>query len=221
MTARQRAGSPLGEVRAPFHGFQVGPISVARARTVEQLLNAAVRTVTVFGSADEMIEEDEPEAAPRHTLRTAAFLGQVKRLLVESDESMRGRFDKRLRLPGQAPEVTIDYAFERWLVQVTSLPISARQTVNVQREAQSKLLELEIACRAMDGNAVSPVLLVNEDALQFAQAGEAEQVARHMQERLSQLARSCGTLLLQAADAEQGSLLLYGLSGARRARAVA
>lgn len=216
MTSQQRAGLPLSDLKSPFYGFLVGPSSVARGLTVEQLLDAAVRSVSVFGSADEMIDEEESQAAPRHTVRTTAFLGHLKRLLSANDDSIKSRFDKHLRLPGDTPEVTIDYAFESWLVQVTSLPTSVRQSVNAQREAQSKLLELEIARRAMDGNVVSPVLLVNEDSLQGASSEEAVNQALSMQERLIQLARSFDTQLLQAPSAERGVQLILELHDARR-----
>lgn len=212
MSSRQRAGLPLSELRAPFHGFSVGPTFVARGFSIEQLLDAAVRSVTAFGTADEMIDEEEARAAPRHTLKTAAFLGLLKRSLSADDENLRDRFERKLILPGDVPEVTVDYAFERWIVQVTSLPATQKQAVNAQREAQSKLLELEIARRAMEGNAVAPVLLVNEDALSPSGSEEAREEALRMQDRLKQLSRSFDTGLLHAGSAEQGAELLRGLS---------
>ncbi|WP_236674880.1 hypothetical protein [Piscinibacter sp. HJYY11] len=212
MSTRQRAGLPISELRPPFHGFSVGPTFVGRGFSLEQLLDAAVRSVTAFGSADEMIEEEEASAAPRHTLRTSGFLARLKRHLAGDNEDLRKRFERRLQLPGDTPEVTVDYAHERWLVQITSLPTTQRQAMNAQREAQSKLFELELARRAMDGNLVLPVLLLNEDGLNDAGTDESRAEGARMQERLVQLSKSFDTQLLHAASAEQGARLLFDLA---------
>ena len=78
MTQRQQAGLPIDEIQPLFRGFELGPVMVARAWSVEQLLDAAVRSVSVFGSAEEMIEEEEARQSPRHLVRTGEFLTQLR-----------------------------------------------------------------------------------------------------------------------------------------------
>lgn len=110
------------------------------------------------------------------------------------------------------PEVTIDYTQGHWLVQVTSLPATERQAMNAQREAQSKLLELEIVRRSMDGNAVWPVLLVNKDALTSpASDGAMEQASRAL-DRLKLLTRSFEAQLMAASTVAQAADQLAALN---------
>lgn len=211
MTTRQRAGLPIEELRAPFKGLEVGPTFVVKGRSVEQLLDAAVRNVTAFGTAEDLIDDEEVHIAPRHTVHTTAFLGRVRRLLSIDDEEFKDRFERKLQLPGDAPVVVVDYSFQRWMVQVASLPSTARQAVNAQREAQSKLCELELVRKAMDGNKFEPVLLINEDALVRPSSNEAEDHAGALRDRLVQLAKSFGTGLMHAQTAEKGADLLREL----------
>lgn len=209
MSARQRAGLPLNEILPPFRGLEVGPTFVAKGHSIEQVLDAAVRNITAFGTAEEMLVGDVAmHETARHTISTNAFLGRLRRVLAQENEMVRERFDRILKLPGDLPEVVVDYAFNRWVVQVASLPTTARQTVNAQREAQSKLYELELVRRAMGGNDVAPVLLVNEDALVEPLSSESEDHAKAMQERLVQLAKSFDTKLLGAKTAEGAADLL-------------
>lgn len=212
MTTRQRAGLPLEELQAPFKGLEVGPTFVVKGRSVEQLLDAAVRNVTAFGTAEDLIDDEEANIAPRHTVHTTAFLGRVRRLLSVDDDEFKDRFERKLHLPGDAPVVVVDYAFQRWMVQVASLPSTARQAVNAQREAQSKLCELELVRKAMEGNKFEPVLLINEDALVRPSSNEAEDHAGALRDRLVQLAKSFGTGLMHAQTAERGADLLRDLA---------
>lgn len=211
MTTRQRAGLPLVDLRPPFRGLEMGPAFVVKGRSVEQLLDAAVRNVTAFGTAEDLIDDEEVSIAPRHTVHTTAFLGRVRRLLSVDDDVFKDRFERKLQLPGDTPEVVVDYAFERWMVQVASLPSTARQAINAQREAQSKLFELELVRKAMDGNKFEPVLLINEDALMCPSSNEAEDHAAALRDRLVQLAKNCGTSLMHAQTAERGAELLREL----------
>jgi hypothetical protein len=212
MTVRQRAGLPLEELRPPFKGLELGPTFVVKGRSVEQLLDAAVRNLTAFGTAEDLIDDEEANIAPRHTVHTSAFLGRVRRLLTIDDDLFKDRFERKLKLPGDAPEVVVDYAFERWMVQVASLPSTARQAINAQREAQSKLFELEMVRKVMEGNKFEPVLLINEDALLNPSSDEAEDHAAGLRDRLVQLAKSFGTSLMHAPTAERGADLLRGLA---------
>lgn len=213
MTERQRAGLPLGELRAPFHGFVLGPVQVARGNALEQLLDGAVRSASAFGSAEEMVEGQEADEPARHTLRTASFIARLRTSMGAAIGPESGtRFDKRLRVSLATPEVTVDYAFGSFLVQVTSLPLTPKQAVNSNREAQSKLLELLLVQRAMDNNLVHPTLLVNEDARQLAtDAVTADEIAR-AQERLIQLTNSFDTALLWAHSVDDAARQLVELS---------
>lgn len=206
MTWRQSVGLPLEELSAPFHGFTTGPAYLARAYSTDQLIDAAVRSVSAFGSSEGLLDDAEDVEA-RHTVRTAEFLRALRRGIAGDDPSIRERFDKRLKLP-DAPDVTIDYAWKKWLVQVTSLPQTARQALNAQREAQSKLLELDLARRNMDGNLIAPVLLVNQDALSAPKQSEAFHEASEMQVRLKQLAKAYGAEVMAARSPDRGIKLL-------------
>lgn len=209
MTWRQAAGLPLEDLSAPFHGFTTGPAYVARAYSTEQLIDAAVRSVSAFGSAEGLLEEADGMDA-RHTGKTAEFLRALRRGMVGDDPTLKERFEKRLILQ-DAPEVTIDYAWHKWLVQVTSLPHTARQALNTQREAQSKLLELDLARKGMDGNAVAPMLLVNQFALSAPQESEAFHEATEMLKRLKQLAELYGAELRAAPTPDKGIKILTSL----------
>ena len=211
MTLRQQAGLPVGELQAPFHGFTIGPTMVARGYSVEQLLDAAVRSVSAFGSADDLIEDEEPPQAARHTVKTAEFLKTLRRYVAGDSADLKARFEKVMRPSQDLPELTVDYAFNRWMVQVTSLPATKKQATNTMRESQSKLYEVETIRRAMEGNGISPVLLVNEDVLHNQPSESAQHEARSMLDRLQRLARSSGLEVLQAGSVDEAATLVSAL----------
>ena len=211
MTSRQQAGLPLAELRAPFNGFATGPVMIGRGFAVDQLLDAAVRSVSAFGNALSMIEDEEQRVTPRHTLGTGDFLTQVKRAMSLADASTIDRFEQRLDLPDGAPEIEIDYAFEKWLVQVTSLPSTERQATNAHREAQSKLLELELARRHAEHRVICPALMVNEDALSSPLTDKARDEALKTRERLAQLAQSFDTTLISVPTVDAAAAALAQL----------
>ena len=208
MTQRQQAGLPIDEIQPLFRGFELGPVMVARAWSVEQLLDAAVRSVSVFGSAEEMIEEEEARQSPRHLVRTGEFLTQLRRIFTGQDKTLGARFDVPLRGRGDVPDVVIDYACGPLAVQVTSLPTTAKQAEHTEREAQSKMFELEVARRQMSGNSFKPTLLFNTDALADQATAEARKHAEAAMQRLASFARFNKIAVLEAQSPSIAARLL-------------
>lgn len=198
MTQRQQAGLPLDELRPLFRGFEPGPVMVARAWGIEQLLDAAVRSVSAFGSAEEMIEEEESRQSPRHTVRTSEFLTQLRRIFVGHAKELASRFDVPLNGLGDVPDVVVDYADGPLVVQVTSLPSTERQAEHTEREAEAKLFQLSVARKQMSGNAFTPTLLFNTDALAESAGSEAHKHAEATYARLVRFAKFEGVRILEA-----------------------
>jgi hypothetical protein len=213
MTQRQQAGLPLEDLRPLFRGFEIGPVMVARAYSVQQLLDAAVRSVSAFGSADEMIEEEEARQSPRHMVRTAEFLTQLRRIFTANSKDLSSRFDVPLHGPGDVPSVVIDYADGALAVQVTSLPSTAKQAEHTEREAQSKMFELDIARNQMAGNVFRPTLLFNTDALAEEASAEARKHAEGARVRLANLARYKNIAVLEAQSPSVAARLLDDQAG--------
>lgn len=212
MTRRQEAGLPIAELESPFHGFTMGPTLQARGYSVEQLLDAAVRSVSAFGSADDLIDDEEPTEKPRHTVKTSEFISVVKRYVAGDNPDLKARFEQTLRPGPDLPELTVDYAYQQWLLQVTSLPSTKRQSVNTLRESQSKLYEIDMIRRHMGGNEVRPVLLVNSDVMLGAVAGAAMEEASNMLERLKKLAKAEELELIEAPTASEAADYLRSLN---------
>lgn len=205
MSAQQSAGMPLADLEPPFHGFVVAPQMICRGYDVDQLLNAAVRSVSAFAHADAMIEEEAVTETPRSTVRTSEFIKTMKRHVAGENSEVRARFDRRFRPRGSELDLTIDYAFNRWVVQVTSLPATERQAYHGMREAQSKLFEIGLLREVMDGNDFSPILLVNEDVLVHGPSDQAIAHATRMLNRLSELAKYRHVELVQVSTPEEGA----------------
>jgi len=212
MTHRQRVGLPLEDLRPLFRGFELGPVMVARAWGVEQLLDAAVRSVSAFGSAEEMIEEEEARQSPRHTVRTGEFLTQLRRIFVGHTKELASRFDVPLRGTADVPDVIVDYADGPLIVQVTSLPSTERQAEHTQREAESKLFQLNVARRQMSGNTFTPTLLFNTDALAESAGSEAHKHAEATYARLKRFAEFEGVGVLEAPSPSIAARLLDALN---------
>ncbi len=208
MTQRQQAGMPLEELKPLFRGFELGPQMVGRGWSVQQLLDAAVRSVSLFGTADAMIEEEEARTSPRHMVRTSEFLTALRRIFVGHDKDLAGRFDVPLRGRSDVPDVVIDYAHGPLAVQVTSLPSTTRQAENSEREAQSKMFELTVARSQMEGNVLRPVLLFNTDALLEDSATDARKIATAALTRLTGFARHQHIEVLEAPDPVVAARLL-------------
>ena len=181
---------------------------------MDQLLETAVRSVSAFGLADEMIEDEEAAATEtlRSTLKTAQFLRQLRRHVAGDDANLRSRFNKRLKLGDALPEVTIDYAFNEWMVQVTSLPATQKQSSNTIKESQSKLFEIELLRDAMLDTPLRPVLLVNEDILAHSPSDAARDEAARMLDRLRKLTSSRSVDLIEAPTPESAAKLVRALA---------
>jgi hypothetical protein len=211
MSSHQSAGMPVAELEAPFHGFFVAPPMVCRGYDVDQMLNAAVRSVSAFGNPDIVIDEEAAAATPRSTVKTAEFIKTLKRYVAGDDSDIKARFDKKIKPSALLPDFTVDYAVGKWVVQVTSLPATERQAANALRESQSKLFEIDVLRTEMDGNSISPVLLINEDVLLHKPTPQATKFAHQMLDRLDQLSKSRGIELMKARTPEDGAALVRAL----------
>lgn len=177
MSDKQSAGVTLDDLRPLFTGFTLGPILRAHAYSVEQLLNAAVRTVSAFGSADDILIEAEQPQRPQ-TRRTAEFLREVRRIMVDDDDGKLQRFHVRLQREQTAPDVWVDYAQGPRVVQAASVPGSVRQVHPAESELKAKLLDLEIVRREFQSNTFRPALLLNVRALEEQLPDDSLKVAR-------------------------------------------
>lgn len=211
MTQRQQEGRRLMELEAPFQGFAKGPMLMARGHTVEQLLDAAVRSVSAFGSADDLVDEGDITEQRRHSIKTGAFLTAIKRQVAGDNPDVKARFERTLRPHPDMPELTVDYAFNRWLLQVTSLPSTPRQSINTLKESQSKLYEIDMIRRAMEDNPVRPVLLVNTDALIDVGSNQAIDIARAMLDRLQRFTTLEGVDLIESGTPQEAAQYVSAL----------
>jgi len=212
MTTRQQAGLPLHELEPLFRGFIVGPERIVRGYSIDQLLDAAVRSVAAFGNADELIDDEENKAKPRHTVRTSEFLNSIKRHVAGDNSELKERFDKSIKLDQNLPEMTVDYAHKQWLLQATSLPATARQATHAQRESQSKLYEIDMIRRHLDDNLVTPILMINTDALHINIDPQAKDEASAMLERLHKLAKAQKMDLIEVASSHQAAEIIASLN---------
>lgn len=156
-------GAPLEAIRVPFAGFTIGEVRRVRARSLEQMLDAVVRSVSAVASPDAITGAPDEDAVGRATYRTARFLKKLRTEFAGNDRGRRARFEQRMPGPDGLPDITVDYAFERWIVQVTSLPGTKQQVAATDREAKAKMLELDMAQRRMtdDRNTSEALLIVN------------------------------------------------------------
>lgn len=175
------------------------------------MIDAAVRAVSAFGVADDLLDDSDAVSVARNTVKTAEFLRSLRRYVAGEDETVKARFERRLKPRAGLPDLTVDYSFKQWMVQVTSLPVTPRQAVHSLREAQSKLYELDLIRRSMDGNEVSAILMVNEDALVTATTTQQKDQAAQMLERLKKLAKSDELELVETETPEEGAKVLLAL----------
>ena len=211
MTQQQTAGLPLEELIAPFQELTIGPMFIAKGYNVAQVLDTAVRTVSAFGSADSLLE-DELETPSRNTLRTTEFLRSVRRFVILSDQELSNRFNKKFQPNKELPDVTIDYAHKSCIVQVTSLPATHKQALITIQEAQSKLYEIDLLRKCMGGNAIAPFLLVNTDALNNHSPSSSIEEASKMLDRLTQLAKADELGLIKSGSPEEASEKILSLA---------
>lgn len=161
MTSRLAAGLTLEELDAPFSGFTVGKARTIRAFSEEQLLSGALQMVSAFGDIDDILEDDT--FVTRSTSTTSAFLKLVQSAFSHDIKDRRSRFFKSIESNG-AKRVMIDYAYKKWLVQFASLPSTVGQAPYVQREAESKILEL-ITARDFVESPTETMLIINRQPI--------------------------------------------------------
>lgn len=195
-------GAPIEALEIPFNGFRLGEIRVARGRTIEQMLDGAVRSISSLGEA-EALYQPTSISIRRQTQATGSFLQKVRLEFSGGDPVRKQRFRRDIITQKTRVPVTIDYAFERWLVQVASLPHVRQQDVLLKREAQSKLFEMDALQRDLDGNA-RPILLVNASALRHPINNEAQDLALAANENFIQWASIIGAEVIQAQTAMEG-----------------
>ena len=139
MTKRLHADSELSACTPPFTGFKVGTIKLVKGFTAEQVLDAAVHSMAVFGSAQDLIDEN-PTDTGNSTATTREFLARVQTAFAPANDERRQRFLKRVQTIG-SDTVTIDYAHNGYLVQFASVPTTERQWQNMRREGEAKMLQ--------------------------------------------------------------------------------
>lgn len=161
MTSRLGAGLTLEELDAPFGGFTVGKARAINAFSEAQLLSGAVQMVSTLGDVDAFLE-DEMSAA-HTTSTTSEFLRAVQTAFSTDIKDRRIRFLKTLESKG-AKEITLDYAYRKWLVQFASLPSTVGQAPYVRREAESKILEL-ITAREIVESPTEIILIINRQSI--------------------------------------------------------
>ncbi|NIF78902.1 hypothetical protein F3J20_16160 [Paraburkholderia sp. Cy-641] len=201
------SGSALDNVIAPFDGFAIGKLMRVRGYSSKQVVDTAIRTLSAFGSR-ESYDEDE-ETPQRNSVPTRQFLRSLRSVFAREDEERRGRFNKNVTVGGSAP-MTIDYAHEKHLVQVTSLPQSEPHLIALQKEAESKILELDITATLLrsDRAPTHSSLLINTASLERADSREARKVANELLERLRFMSEQKSMTLLQARDPFEAAKIL-------------
>lgn len=161
MTSRLVAGLTLEDLDAPFAGFTVGKARTIKAFSEAQLLSGAVQMVSAFGDIDDILEDEN--FGTRSTSTTMAFLKLVQTAFSHDVKDRRSRFFKEMESDG-AKRVTIDYAYQKWLVQFASLPSTVGQAPYVRREAESKILEL-ITARDFVDSPTETFLIINRQPI--------------------------------------------------------
>lgn len=163
ITQRMVAGLPIDECTPPLSGFSIGPVRAARGFSAEQLIDAAVRSLSAFGSAKELLSE-VVMSDDQSTSTTREFLERVKVAFAPSGDSRRKRFSRPVPVsPGRA--LIIDYVDERNLVQFATTPLTLRQRDNMVREMESKLFRAMTVNQNVHGGQARPLLLINTSPL--------------------------------------------------------
>lgn len=204
-------GVPLTEVIPPLEGFSVGESVRVRGYSTTQVMDTAIRTLSAFGTRN--YYEEVAELEGRNSLPTRAFLKSLQRQFSQRDESRKSRFNKTFALDSTS-EMTIDYAHHQHLVQVTSLPVSAHHSVTLQKEAESKLFELDIAAdiiRQASARA-RPALLVNTAPLNSDLDAEARGYAEGLLQQLTLMSEKKNMVIMPAPSPEAAAEILEGLA---------
>lgn len=202
LTERLKAGLALPDAIPPFSGFSVGAVRRSSGRNIRQLLDAATRSVSAFGSVEEIFPEDVELA--RHATTTREFLSRVRKS--EFGIRAKDRFNKRLKVSSSdenSPEVTIDYCHVNLIVQATSLPSNTNQLLDLRQEAESKFFEIHNLRKLTDNNSWIAKLFLNIEALEVAASDEARVIASKARSDIEYFAKheDVDLICVESADA--------------------
>ncbi|NYT36639.1 hypothetical protein ERD78_07130 [Allopusillimonas soli] len=203
------SGANLETLEMPFSGFNLGETRLARGRTVEQMLDGAVRSISSLGAADALYQPTSISLR-RQNQATAIFLQRVRKRFADGDRDLKDRFRRQLYTREAKLVITLDYSHERWLVQMASLPHIRQQATLLRREAESKLFGLQAVKREFEGNA-EPILLVNAGVLDHPADNEANNLAQETQEHYRNCASLVGARLIEARTTSEGVRALESL----------
>ena len=204
------AGGSLLACTVPFKHFSIGSIRKARGFTAEQILDTAVHSVAAFGSTEDLMD-DLVEHSNHSTASTREFLQRVQTAFAPADDVRRKRFLRPVET--SAGFVTIDYVHEKHLVQFASAPTTDRQSQNMRREADSKMLEtLTVQKTIMESQGIAK-LIINTAPLQAglltADASRTAQVAIAHYDAMAQL---YGFGTIQVSTHEEAAIALASLT---------
>jgi hypothetical protein len=203
-------GIDIEDLQTPFDGFFVGKPTRVRGYSERQVVDAAIRTLSAFGTRGSF--NDAAESGRRNSTATSHFLRSLRSAFVRHDNDLKARFNRRIRWP-DAPEMTIDYAHEHHLVQVTSLPQSPSHLLTLQKEAESKILELDVAASLLrqDSANASPYLLVNAAPISRPINDESQKIAVELLDRLTFIGSQKAMSVITVTSPDEGAALLDNL----------
>jgi hypothetical protein len=200
-------GISLEDIELPFEGFFRGSTRVAVGSSKESVLSTAIATCTVLSDGPDSWRDDE-RADETVSASTRSFIRLVKGPFVAKDPTRKDRFKHRVDLHN-GPTVSLDYAYRHWMIQMTSLPGSVQQTSIVQRESESKLLQLEAIREEFKDNPVQTQLIVNRNTVfEKRRSSELVQLRDDALARVKYFAKRSDTQVVIAENADEGQGLL-------------
>ena len=214
MTRRLHADSELSACLPPFAGFQVGKVKLVKGFTTEQVLDAAVRGFSIFGDAQNLLEDASPQMG-NSTRTTREFLTRVQTAFAPSDDARRARFMRQVQVGEQS--VTIDYAHNAHLVQFASAPTTDRQLQNMRREGEAKILEALTVQKSIGQQDESvnfqPRLIINTSPFfSVEQSPEAQDIERKGVAHYHAVAKLHNVATAEAANHEAAANALLALN---------
>ena len=208
MGKRLYAGADLSEALPPFKGFSVGQVRRVKGFTAKQVLDAAVRLVSAFGSAEELM--DEADTPNNSTSTTREFLKRVQSAFSPAEDTRRQRFLRPVET--SAGTIIIDYVYERHLVQFASAPTTQRQAQNMQREADAKILGTLTVHQSVMNRQGRPQLVVNIAPLQVGGLSDSVvTLANNSMAHYEQVAKFHGVETSYASSHDEAAGLLSAL----------
>ncbi len=154
-------GVDLSGLQMPFDGFALGEERIAQGVDFSQALNVAAARASIL--CDDLTAWDSEDQDAIGSVSTRRFLVQLRSQFSRTDPSRKERFRRKLDVKN-GPSILVDYAFERWVAQVASLPTSAHQAAISKQEAESKLLRLQAIRDEFAENRVQTRLVVNANS---------------------------------------------------------